>query len=232
MGRASEWEVLASKLVAPTLGIDLPGHGSSPVLLEEGPWFAATCLLLEKTLIALEIPIVDIVGYSLGGRVASHFAKRFPSKVRKIVLESSHPGLTDPTQRAARLESDKKWADQIEKDWPHVLDRWYEQPVFESLRRHPGLQLARNRKNDPFKLARAIEGFSLGHQSSHWHLDHPALFMTGAWDQKYRAIGTEWSQVSPQIQLFIVECAGHNIHLEQPEAYLAAIARFLELDLS
>ncbi|MDA1027519.1 MAG: alpha/beta fold hydrolase [Bacteroidetes bacterium] len=232
MGKATEWESLASRLDAPSFGIDLPGHGESAVLSGNEPWFNKTSEAIEEVITAQAIPVVDLVGYSLGGRVALHFAHQYPDRVRKMVVESGHPGLQDEQARADRLKSDEQWAEKFKNNWPLVLGEWYEQSVFTSLRGHLALKQLLNRQNDPEKLARAMVGYSLGQQDSQLLLRHPTLFIAGEEDQKYVQVGREWAHSSTQVQLFIAEGAGHIVHLERPEAYLKSIARFLELDLS
>lgn len=232
MGKATEWESLASRLNAPSFGIDLPGHGESAVLSGKEPWFKKTCEAIEEVITTSELPVVDLVGYSLGGRVALHFAGLYPDRVRRIIVESGHPGLPDERERADRLKSDQNWAGKFKHNWPTVLGEWYQQSVFATLRGHPALNQLLTRQNDPEKLALAMVGYSLGHQDSQRILRHPTLFIAGEEDQKYVQVGREWVQSSTLLQLFIAEGAGHIVHLEQPEAYLKSIARFLEQDLS
>lgn len=232
MGKAAEWASLASRLDAPSFGIDLPGHGESAVFLGNEPWFEKTCVAIEEAITTLKLPVVDLVGYSLGGRVALHFARHYPDRVRKMVVESGHPGLLDERERADRLKSDGQWAEKFKHNWPSVLGEWYEQSVFASLRGHPALNQLLSRQNEPEKLALAMVGYSLGLQDSQLDLRHPTLFIAGEEDQKYVQVGREWVQGSTLLQLIIAEGAGHIVHLEQPEAYLATITRFLEQDLS
>jgi 2-succinyl-6-hydroxy-2,4-cyclohexadiene-1-carboxylate synthase len=236
MGYASQWAPIARGLAAPTLGIDLPGHGGSSSLASEEPWFEETSVLLDKTLSELDVPVVDVVGYSMGGRVAMHFTQKFPSRVRKVILESSHPGLVSNLERSQREKSDAQWAELIQTDWPNVLSEWYKQPVFKSLQKNLALEtavkIASAQVNNPQKLAAAITGFSLGRQPQNGPFEHKTLFIAGEQDSKYERIGHELGQKFPQITPCVIKQAGHNVHLEQPKAYLSAIARFLELDLS
>ena len=65
--------------------VDLRGHGSSS-------WPGTYSLELMRDdvlalLDALELPVVDLVGHSLGGFVAHLVAQQSPSRVRRLVLE-------------------------------------------------------------------------------------------------------------------------------------------------
>ena len=53
--------------------------------------------ILEKA----GIEKANILGYSMGGRLALTFALTYPNKVGKLILESASPGLEEEDQRAA-----------------------------------------------------------------------------------------------------------------------------------
>ena len=67
--------------------IDLPGHGKSESLTDEIS-ILAMAKEVEKTLSALNLEAVAIVGHSMGGYVALEMAKRNP-KIEKVVLLNS-----------------------------------------------------------------------------------------------------------------------------------------------
>jgi 2-succinyl-6-hydroxy-2,4-cyclohexadiene-1-carboxylate synthase len=52
--------------------------------------------------------------------------------------------------------------------------------------------------------------------------------MTGALDEKYEAITCETAQELPEVCRVVVPEAGHNVHAERPQAYLAELCRFLD----
>ena len=53
---------------------------------------------------------VDLVGYSMGGRMALRTAVDHPHLVRRLVLIGATPGIEDPADRAARAEQDRATA--------------------------------------------------------------------------------------------------------------------------
>ena len=75
---------------APSLALDLPGHGLSS---HTAPHYHAPFVdYLDAVLAALDTQNwaqVDLIGHSMGGGVATLFAAAFPEKVRRLVLLDS-----------------------------------------------------------------------------------------------------------------------------------------------
>jgi 2-succinyl-6-hydroxy-2,4-cyclohexadiene-1-carboxylate synthase len=236
MGSTDDWGAIVGGVneQAFCLRVDLPGHGDSLnrpsyVYSMEGATQALADVLDEAG-----IQRCSLVGYSMGGRVALYFALFHPERVRRLVLESTSPGLRTEAERAERRCLDDRRARRIEGDLGAFLDEWYRQPLFASLDRH-GLveQMVRTRRaNDPGELARALRGLSPGAQPSLWNrlpdLDVPTLVLTGALDDKYRAITEKTAQQIPEARRVVVPGAGHNVHAERPQAFLAHVGRFLD----
>lgn len=69
--------------------VDLPGHGAS------GPLDAFTLDAVVERLAAHFDRPVTLLGWSLGGIIAQHWAAREPQKVRRLVLVASTPCFTE-----------------------------------------------------------------------------------------------------------------------------------------
>ncbi len=67
---------------------DLPGFGKTP-LAPEGTNISTHVLYLERFLNALGYPRVTLVGNSLGGWIATHFAVEHPQRVDRLYLLNS-----------------------------------------------------------------------------------------------------------------------------------------------
>jgi 2-succinyl-6-hydroxy-2,4-cyclohexadiene-1-carboxylate synthase len=114
------------------------------------------------------------------------------------------------------------------------LTDWYEQPLFASLKRRPGLIESIIRKkldNDPEKLAEVVVRLSPGHQKSLWNVlnqwDRPALIICGELDEKYCEIGRRMASLIEKSELRIISDAGHIVHLENNKDFVAALNFFL-----
>ncbi len=238
LGTGADWAPIVSRLSITAITPDLPGHGETP-LLPKRQSYATWVNWLAAFLAARHLPPAHLVGYSLGGRVALAFALAYPYRIRSLVLESTHPGLRDPAQRAQRARLDAKRAAYIRKHGLRAfLEEWYSLPLWRSLDAHPGLRerliTQRSRQNPEF-MARIIAEMSPGVQpdltSQLPQISFPVLIITGALDERYTQL---WQRLLPrfshaQVQHVVVPYAGHNVHLEQPEAYAAALTRFWSL---
>ncbi|MFL6556508.1 MAG: alpha/beta fold hydrolase, partial [Bacillus sp. (in: firmicutes)] len=94
-----------SRLIIP----DIIGHGitESPEGLK--PYqIESMASSLNDILDELDVDQVDLLGYSMGGRLALTFAVLFPNRVRKLILESSSPGLKSEKEREFRRMNDEK----------------------------------------------------------------------------------------------------------------------------
>ncbi|HSH03608.1 MAG TPA: alpha/beta fold hydrolase, partial [Anaerolineae bacterium] len=50
----------------------------------------------------LNLPQINLLGYSMGGRLALYLAIHYPHRINTLILESSSPGLPTPTEQTAR----------------------------------------------------------------------------------------------------------------------------------
>jgi 2-succinyl-6-hydroxy-2,4-cyclohexadiene-1-carboxylate synthase len=223
---------LASAGCPPVL-VDLPGHGRN----------AATQLpsdySLDSTLSDVEDSgdwPADLVGYSMGGRLALHFAARRPDAVRRLVLESASPGLEIQEERRIRRESDDELARIIECEGVEAfIDMWERLPLFETQVTADEAVRARLRagrlQNSTEGLAGALRGLGSGALPSLWEalsdLHVPTLIIVGELDRKFVLTGERMAEALPDARLVVVAGAGHAVHLERPDAWLEAVTGFL-----
>ncbi|WP_349408257.1 2-succinyl-6-hydroxy-2,4-cyclohexadiene-1-carboxylate synthase [Pseudalkalibacillus sp. SCS-8] len=218
--------------------IDLPGHGKtdSP---EDVKKYATkeTVEALEKILDELKIESAFVLGYSLGGRVALSFAMTFPERVKRLILESSSPGLQTIQERLERKQKDDQLAEWILQEGVETFVNYWETiPLFHSqLRYMSNEERTRLRKrrltNTEVGLANSLRGIGTGVQPSWWNqLDSlviPTTLLVGALDSKFVRIAKEMLQLLPDGELIIIEDAGHAIHLEQPEEFSKKVQMIL-----
>ena len=202
------------------LTVDLPGHGENATITAS---LDETAILLADVL-----PTRSFVlgGYSMGGRVALHFAMHFPERLSGLILLSTTLGIRDEDERAARRGRDDALADHIEAiGTDHFLREWLAQPLFAALPDDPLENAARSR--DAKGLANSLRHAGTGTQS--WLGDRlidcraPTLIIAGKNDQKFVHEAQLLSKALTNSSTTLVEHAGHSAHLEQP----AALARLL-----
>lgn len=214
--------------------LDLPGHGRRGG--DVAPWRHSLEAVESEIDLLARGGALDLVGYSMGGRLALAYAVRNPGRVRRLVLESASPGLVTEEQRSARRDADEALAHRLERDgMAAFVEHWEALPLFESQRALPEDVRARRRaqrlRNHPASLAASLRGLGTGSMPSYWgslpRLGVPVLVLVGGLDRKFTEIGRRMADALPSATLAVVPDAGHAVHLERPEAWLEAVVPFL-----
>lgn len=238
-GSAKSWRSLSARLGSSyaTIAIDFLGQGESDEPEDASRYGMEWCVRdLAALLDVLEIERANVLGYSMGGRVALHFAAAHPERVETLILESASPGIADAQERQRRAQSDDALAERIEREGiAKFVAYWSEIPLFASQKRLPEATrdaLKEQRlKNNAQGLARSLRGLSVGRQESLWgtlgEIQAPTLLLAGALDDKYAGIAREMEAAMPNARCEIVADAGHTIHLERPEVFETLALDFL-----
>lgn len=239
LGCKDDWHDIATTLQSGRrLAVfDLPGHGpADDASHDEDCSMDAACHRIEAVLEALESTRGHLIGYSFGARTALYFAVTRPGCVASLVLESGSMGIEDDTERAARRSDDEGRAKMLEQQGLEAfVDQWERMPLFDSQLALTPAQLAGQRRRrlqgDAAALARSLRHAGTGVQ--HWLGAHlakitaPVLLIAGSLDTKFVAAARAMQALLPHAHLEIVEGAGHNVHLEKPEEYVALVDAFL-----
>lgn len=238
-GSAANWQphVAVFEKRFRAIAIDLLGHGGSDSPADPARYRMERCVEdLISVFDQLGLGRVNLLGYSMGGRVALHVAAAHPDRVRALVLESASPGLAAPAERAARMASDEALADFVEREGLEAfVDRWEQLPLFASQTRLPASVRAELRaqrmQNNRRGLANSLRGLGTAAQPPLWdrlsELRMPTLLIAGELDQKFAAIARSVAGALPNARLALVPDAGHTVHLEQPEIFDRLVLEFM-----
>jgi 2-succinyl-6-hydroxy-2,4-cyclohexadiene-1-carboxylate synthase len=239
-GSGASWKPFCSTLGEKSTLImpDLPGHGQTIPKSLGGEKYFFMCVVeyIIEIIDKLGYEKFDILGYSMGGRLALALSVLYPNRVRKLVLESASPGLKTSAESEERRISDTKLAAMIiEQGVERFVDYWENIPLFESQKSLPlkTRNKIRNQRlsNDPIKLANALWGMSTGMQPSFWkaldRIDADVLMIVGAIDEKFCKIAEEMQKLMKKGQIYKVVQCGHAIHVEHPEKFGTIVSEFL-----
>lgn len=238
-GRGASWAAQLPGLRRShrTIVVDLLGHGRSDAPADPAR-YAVACQAEDVAAILVRLGHVpaDVVGYSMGARIALRLAAEHPAAVRRLVLESPSAGIADPVARSARRDRDDRLAEAIEREGVAAfVDRWEAQPVFASHATLPNGARARLRAqrlaNRARGLAASLRGAGQGAEPPILdHLRHvyvPTLVIAGALDAVGRDRAATVASALPDARLEIVPGAGHTPHLERPVAFGRLVGAFL-----
>lgn len=223
---ADQFEVIAP---------DLLGHGESEVPLHANRYsIKAAARDMIALCDSLRLEQINLLGYSMGGRLALYLAVNYPQRIHKLILESASPGLKTEAEQAERRQRDEALADRIEADGMEAfVDYWESLPLWASQTNKMKAHLRAERLNNtPRGLAHSLRGMGTGAQPSLWNnlpdVNLPVLLMAGALDTKFAATNQQMHAALPQSHLEIVPDAGHTIHLEKPEIFEKLVMEFLQ----
>jgi len=237
-GSGGFWSPIAERL-APRHCVlpDLPGHGRTAAPLAAGPWDldrAATAL--ADALERIGIGPCDLVGYSMGGRLALHLALQDGSRFRRLALVGASPGLDSAKERAERMAADEELSRLLETDGiGEFVSRWEALPLFATQRELPSEQRdamrAMRLEQDSHALAAALRAFGVGAQRplgpALGRLQMPVLLVAGGRDSKYCQIIERMREGIAGAHTEVVTDSGHAVSLERPEEFTAILAPFL-----
>ncbi|MDX8367409.1 2-succinyl-6-hydroxy-2,4-cyclohexadiene-1-carboxylate synthase [Cytobacillus sp. IB215665] len=217
--------------------IDIIGHGDTASPLDSNRYNMESIVLdLVQLLNNFHITKANILGYSMGGRIALSLAMLYPERVDKLILESSSPGLATEQERLLRKQSDEHLAEAIEQygmEW--FVDKWTNLPLFHNMKQLPvqTQELIRQQRleNNPIGLANSLRGFGTGVQPSWWDklssFPHQTLLITGMDDTKFHNIAKKMVKLLPYVKWEKINHAGHTIHVEQPRIFGKIVYEFL-----
>ncbi|MEM7335511.1 MAG: 2-succinyl-6-hydroxy-2,4-cyclohexadiene-1-carboxylate synthase [Chloroflexota bacterium] len=232
-GSLKNWEHLLHQLSShyTVTRIDILGHGRSDSPANPQRYqMAAIAQDLIEICAQLKIEQFHLLGYSMGGRLAFFTAVTYPKHILSLTLESSSPGLATLAERDARKKRDNALADRIEEEGiESFVNFWESLSLWESqkqLSEESRFKLREQRlKNNPQGLANSLRGMGTGVQPSLWPklptLQIPTRLIVGELDQKFVKINQQMAAQLPNATLHIIPQAGHTVHLEKPDDYLA-----------
>jgi len=182
----------------------------------------------------LGLPRMTVVGHSMGGRLAWHFAAAHPQRVDKLVLIAPD-GFPDPQAKSDRTYDVPAWMGVVR----YALPRWmikkgvasaYADPSrldddtarrYQDMLLAPGVRqavlarMAQTRNRDPLPWLQ--------------RLTMPTLLLWGAQDGMIPAENSmDYQRAMPHAQRVVMPNVGHLPHEEQPQRSLQAVRDFLQ----
>jgi 2-succinyl-6-hydroxy-2,4-cyclohexadiene-1-carboxylate synthase len=210
---------------------DLPGHGGTG-------WERASVEQTADDLAAIVHRLgaerVDVVGYSMGARVALRLAVAHPDAVGRLVLEAPSAGIADPAARAARAAADAERARLVVTEGIEAFAaRWEAEPVLAGEAVLPAdvraRQAAIRRSHEPLGLAASLvyagQGAMEPLNDRLAGITAPTLVVAGS-DDPVLSRAEEVAAAIPGARLALVAGAGHAPHLERPDRFHALVFDF------
>lgn len=242
MGSGANWRKITSQLRDRyrILAFDQRGHGWS-FKPEKGygpeDYSEDLRLILEE----LGWDKIALVGHSMGGRNALHFANAFPEKLWALAIED-----IGPEGNVKSMDRTIKLIDLVPTPFASKPDAkaFFEGEFLERIQTHPqrsmlGPYLFTNieEKADGtadwrFNKNGILTSLKAGHFRPRWEqvrdLKMPTIFIRGERsDDLSREELAKIKQVNPAVQTAEIAGAGHFVHFEQPQEFTRVLSEFL-----
>ena len=221
------------------LCVDLPGHGHSrdhalPLALDAvADALNAQLSALEPERAGASRPLV--VGWSLGGLVATALAARHPARVRGLVMLAASPRFVQAPDWPAGMDPQvfERFGEELGRDYRGTLDRFLMLEAQGSAHLREELRFLRDAvyaRGEP--SSRALhEGLGLLHDADLRQrlpgLAMPSLWLAGRRDRLVSPAALQAAAaLAPRSRLRVFEQAGHAPFLTEPQALADALIAF------
>jgi esterase len=230
-GMLDNWHNMARKFSKEytVISLDQRNHGNSPH--SDAMSFDLMADDIAELMHDLAIDKIDLLGHSMGGKVAMKFADRHPDKLDKLVIVDIAPKAYKPGHNAyfnafhnldfSQCETRKDADEALATIEPNVGIRQF---LLKNLERaEQGYRLRFNLK--------PIEDFyptMIAALEFEWLINAPTLFLYGEksgyiLERDIISIETTFTQA----EFVCIADAGHWVHAEQPDAFAQAVLAFL-----
>ena len=220
--RDSGWRVIVP---------DLRGYGDSTVVPGKTP-LAVFADDLAAVLDDRAIESVVIGGLSMGGQIAMEFCRRFPSRVRGLLLAATFPQAeTDDGRQRRNAMADRLVREGMTPYAEEALPKMLAPGSIEALPDVAAHVLSMMRATNPEGAAAALRGRAErpSYEDTLARIDVPAVVIIGDEDAfTTRGDAELMRDLLRGAELVWLPGIGHMPNLEAPEAFNSALARLLE----
>lgn len=171
----------------------------------------------------------NLMGYSLGGRLAMNAFARQPDRIEKLILISAGVWPLSFAEGEARLRTDVAWAEKFEKLlWESVLREWNAQAVFVGSQQEPSRVES---DYDRVQLVQALTNWSPARMPDYSPVlrDHSSRIhlICGEHDMKYRQKFQDFFDKKMCRDVRIIPNSGHRVIFDQPQSVVKAVQAIL-----
>ena len=211
---------------------DLRGYGRSPVTpgkITLDTFAADLAALLDR----LRIERVALCGLSMGGQIVMEFCRRFPTRVRGVLLAATFPRAeTEESKHHRYRVADRLEAEGMDLHAHELLPKMLAAQTIQNRADIARFVLSMMRQTPPAGAAAALRGRAErpGYESTLAALRKPALIIVGDNDAfTTRSDADEMHRLLAGSKLVWMEGVGHMPNLESEVVFNAELAEFLTL---
>lgn len=244
--RSWDWTARALRGAWRVIAVDLRGHGDSDWSPDGGYLGSYHLLDLANLIDHLGCEQLTIVAHSFGGNVSARYAAAFPEQVRKLVLVDGlgpSPQARDGWAKQGPVNRTREWVAKRRGSPPRRL-KDLEEAVSRMAAANPHLTPEQARhlavhgvrahadggfiwKYDPLVSVFPVEEFSIDNTLVWPEITAPTLICYGPESWTSNPLTDGRAAFFRDQRTVVFEGAGHWLHHDQPEDFLAALRDFL-----
>ncbi len=204
--------------------LDARGHGRSSVP-EYGYRYEDLANDVAGLIKALKLSAPILLGHSMGGMTAAVVASRKPNLLRGLIL-------ADPTFLSPEMQSEV-YASDVAEQHRKMLNKSLEEVIAEARTKLPDrspetLELsARARLQTSMNAFEVLKPPNPDYKLLVSKIDVPVLLVFGDRGVVSSDVAMELQQINPGLQVEEIPDAGHALHMDQPERFVAVVKAFL-----
>lgn len=236
---AENWRPQVDPFVAAGLRVvlwDYRGHGRSDAPDDPEAYTLARVVDDLDRVLAWAAPgEAGIVGgLSFGGLASLHLALQRPQRVRALLLVDTGPGFKNP-------EAQARWEAQVERNASFVERKGMQafarsRAVETAIGLYPerpagraaAAAIARQTPHGLAHFSRRVAGPAEPVIDRLGEIDVPALVIVGEKDEPYQRASEVLAKRLPRAERVVIAGGGHVVNLDEPDAFVAAVLRFVE----
>jgi pimeloyl-ACP methyl ester carboxylesterase len=179
----------------------------------------------------LNIPIVDVVGHSMGGMIAQRMATRFPHRVRKLVTMSAG-NVVEDKQKALLKDMAELYVQIAPQLWFRLLYQWLFSPAFfmeaEAAQASAEASASYQYRQSPMNFARQVAAVLRMTPIEVAAIRCPVLAIAAGMDQLIAPYEVAAAHTGiPDARMVTIEGVAHSAHWEAPDLVAETIIEFL-----
>lgn len=203
---------------------DSRGHGKSDVP-ESGYRYEDLADDVTGLIEALKLPPPVLLGHSMGGMTAAVVASRKPNLLQGVIL--ADPTFLSPEVQREVYESD------VTEQHRRMLNKSLNEVIAEARSRHPDrsketLELsARARLQTSMNAFEVLKPPNPDYRLLISKIDVPGLLVFGDRGVVTSDVAKALQRLNPKLRVEQINDAGHALHMDQPERFVAFVRSFL-----
>ena len=231
-GMLDNWQALAKEFACffETHIIDLRNHGRSFHANQHNYELMSEDLL--SYLNAYNLDEVNLIGHSMGGKVAMTFACMYPERVEKLVVVDIAPKYYPPHHQEilSALNAVEQAKIKSRKDADQILSQYFSESTMRQFLLKNLYWKSSTELTFKFNLKVLSDQIENVGQALHINalFENPTLFIVGQASNYIKETDIELIEYHfPDFEIVEIPMSGHWVHAENPDQFFDKVSRFL-----